>query len=223
MTSAELYYQFHLLLNENANFKNVKISEGNFVILFNRSAEKWLLKVIEKWNNSDDIFNIQELLQFDKELKFDSISKNDKVEKYRYKLPSDFFSYIDSHSFVSGNNCSIYLTNYLHKPKDIRAFINDDLPSLDYEEGLCNITNDFLEVFAKDFTIDSTYLSYFKEIEKIDLEGYENLLGENSKTINPTLPKVYLEQILDMCVTEVQRGFKDQVGFQLSKEREMQN
>lgn len=222
MTSKELYYQFHLLLNENANFKNVKISEGNFVLIFNRCAERWLNTSIDLWMKDEDILNLQEFIQNDEKLDFYETVEKDSVIQYRYKIPNDYFTFIDSHSLVQ-KDCSLYLTNYFVKPRDVRIYIADGFPSLEYEEGLCNISNNFLIVYAKDFTISTTYLSYFKNPPKIDIEGYENLKGEKSKNIDSDISDVYLNQMLDMCVTEVQREFKDQFGFQVSKERETEN
>jgi hypothetical protein len=222
MTSKELYYQFHLLLNENANFKNVKISEGNFVLLFNRCAERWLNISIDLWMKDEDILNLQEFIKNDEKLDFYETVEKDSVIQYKYKIPADYFTWVDSHSLVH-KDCSLYLTNYFVKPRDVRIYLSDGFPSLEYEEGLCNISNNFLIVYAKDFTVSTTYLSYFKNPPKIDIEGYENLKGEKSKNIDSAISDVYLNQMLDMCVTEVQREFKDQLGFQVSKERETEN
>lgn len=222
MTSKELYYQFHLLLNENANFKDVKISEGNFVLLFNRCSERWLNIAIDSWMKDEDALNLQEFINNDEKLDFYETLEKDSVVQYKYKIPTDYFTWIDSHSLVQ-KDCSLYLTNYFVKPRDVRGYIADGYPSLDYEEGLCNISNNFLIVYAKDFTISTTYLSYFKNPPKIDIEGYENLKGEKSKNIDSPISDIYLNQMLDMCITEVQREFKNQIGIQVSKDRETEN
>ena len=114
MTSKELYYQFHLLLNENANFKNVKISEGNFVLLFNRCAERWLNISIDLWMKDEDILNLQEFIKNDEKLDFYETVEKDSVIQYKYKIPADYFTWVDSHSLVQ-KDCSLYLTNYFVK------------------------------------------------------------------------------------------------------------
>lgn len=222
MTSQELYYQFNLLKNENANFRDVKISEGNFVLLFNRCAERWLNIAIDNWMKDEDILNLQEFIVNDEPLDFYEIKNTDNTLQYKYKIPNDYFTFIDSHSFVS-KDCPLYLTNYFVKPRDVRNYIANGYPSIDYEEGLCNISNNFFIVYAKDFSISATCLSYFKNPPKIDIEGYENLKGEKSRNINSPISDIYLNQILDMCVTEVQRQFQNQIGFQVSKDRENEN
>ena len=221
MTSLELYQKFHLLLNSNVLFQNVKIEKQNFVLIFNREKDRWLSKKLEEFNSTDEIFDLQSVYIQNKQL--------EEYSKYNnfvlYKLPDNYFQYVNSYSNCSKGNLKSVVVNYFTKPKDELELFKDALnsPSFEFEESLCNISDDKLAVYFSDYQINTTYLSYYKEIENIDLEGYIDVNGAISKTKNIDLANIYKEQILDMCVTETMRQYKDQLGFQISKERENTN
>ncbi len=217
MTSKELYYQFHLLLNRNAKFENVKVPIGNFVSLYNREKDRWLSAKIDTYNNSDDIIDLQS--QYVNKHLLKQISKNSNY--YEYQLPEDFFSYSTSFSEASLGVCEGVVYNYIFKNKDKNNFLGDYIkePSFEYEESLCNISEDKLIVYYKDYEIKQSYLSYYKRIEDIDIEGYVKINQELSIDKDQELDSFYQNQILDLVVTEVMREFGD-TKFQLAKERE---
>ena len=218
MTSLQLYQKFHLLLNSNILFQNVRVERENFVLLFNREKDRWLSEKIDKANSTEDIFDLQSHYVVGEKLKQTKAVQN----KIFYALPEQFFNLTSSYSVARKQGCTGVVVNYPVKPKDELEIVNDSFnsPSFEYEESVCNITENQLAVFFKEYTIDDTYLSYYKEIEPIDLEGYTNVEGKASTTIHPKIDNFYLEQILDRCVTETMREYKDQLGFQLSNERE---
>ena len=218
MTSLQLYQKFHLLLNSNILFQNVRVERENFVLLFNREKDRWLSEKIDKANSTEDIFDLQSHYVVSEKLKQTKAIQN----RILYALPSNFFNLVSSHSTARKQGCTGTVINYPVKPKDELEIVNDSFnsPSFEYEESICNITENQLAVFFKEYTIDDTYLSYYKQIEPIDLEGYTNVEGKASTTIHPKIDNFYLEQILDRCVTETMREYKDQLGFQLSNERE---
>jgi len=205
------------LLNSNVLFQNVRIERENFVLLFNREKDRWLSEKIDKANSTDDVFDLQSHYVIGEKLKRTKSSTN----KIYYSLPDDFFNLTSSNSIAKKGGCTGTIINYPVKPKDELEIVNDSFnsPSFEFEESVCNITENQLAVFFKNYTIEDTYLSYYKQIAPIDLEGYTNIEGIPSTTISPKLEDFYLEQILDGCVLETMREYKDQLGFQLSNER----
>lgn len=217
MTSKELYYQFHLLLNRNAKFENVKVPIGNFVSLYNREKDRWLSAKIDLLNSTDDIIDLQS--QYVNKHLLKQISKGSNY--YEYQLPEDFFNFTSSFSEASLGVCEGVVYNYTFKNKDKNNFLGDYIkePSFEYEESLCNISEDKLIVYYKDYEIKQSYLSYYKRIEDIDIEGYVKINQELSIDKDQELDSFYQNQILDLVVTEVMREFGD-TKFQLAKERE---
>lgn len=220
MTSLELYYEFSSLVNKNSERENINISKGNFVKLYNRERLKWLYDYIDKFNSSDNIQSISELFIKDYELSKNAINNN----YVSYDVPKDLFSLIhgNNYSIVEKNDCKGIIYNYFRKPNDLNVSLKHKYtrPSFQWERGLGEITEKGIIVYFDDFLISKSYVSYYKEPTKIDIEGYIDVEGEYSKTINPTESQWIVERILDKTVTEVQREFENQIGFQVSKERE---
>lgn len=221
MTVQELYYQFHLLLNKNHQAQNIKVDEGNFVILFNRESKRWLSDFIEKNNNTDNIYIINELKVKNFELEFESEDSNYIV----YKIPTNYYSVIygDSYSVVKKENCQSIIYNYIVKPQDQSTILKSSFykPSWRWERGLMDISQNKLIVYKGDFDIVNTYISYFTEIPTIDIGGYKTVIGNLSVDKHPTFSDWICEEILDRVVTEVMRQFENPQGFQLSKDREI--
>ena len=217
MTSQELYYEFHLILNKNASYENINISKGNFVILYNRELLNWLNNFILKNNSTQNIHKIQGLLSVNTRLQ--ELSRG--VKYNTYKLPEDYFDFVDCHSEFEKEGCKLLVTNYLEKPKDIRANLDSYSPSFKFEEGLCNISDQKVIVFLEDFKINSTYLSYYQKPDKIDLEGWIHYDGTPSVNIDSNLDEKHQSEVLNRVVTEVMRQFENGNGYKLSVDREV--
>lgn len=222
-TAEELYYQFHLLLNKNYSSDNINISRGNFVILYNREAKSWLYNFLTNNKKTDDFLYLNELKEKDVELK-----QIENKEKYKiYELPKDYsyLIYGDCFSIGKKGNCKDVIYNRLNKPDNQNEYKKHEysIPKFDWRRGLIDVAGDKLYVYKGDFEIDSTYISYYKNLTEIDLAGSEIELGDLSKqsvTINPKESDWILERVLDRVVTEVMRQFENSGGFQLSVNRE---
>jgi hypothetical protein len=219
MSVNEAYYQFSLLLNKNSERRNIEIGRDNFVVLYNRESERWLSEFIEKNMRSDNIFKISELLIHDYKLQKISTT-NDHIH---YILPDDFFSILagNSYSNVSKGSCTGVIYNYFKKPNDFNIQIEDKFlkPSFEWERGLGEVFNHGIVIYTGDFTIQDTFIAYFKTPPKIDMEGYIHIDGTPSKNKNPELSDYLVGQIIDRVVVEATREFSDQLGFQLAETR----
>ena len=219
MSVNEAYYQFSLLLNKNSERKNIEIGKENFVILYNREIQRWLAEFIEKNMNSDNIFTIAELLVHDFEL--EKISSNN--SHTHYKIPDDFFQVLagNSYSKVTKGQCTGVIYNFFKKPNDFNIQIEDKFlkPSFEWERGLGEIFSHGIVIYTGDFTIQNSYIAYFKVPPKIDMEGYTHIDGSNSTNIDPQISDYLVGQVIDRVVVEVTREFSDQLGFQLAETR----
>lgn len=222
MTSQELYYDFHLLLNKSNEQKSVNIEKGNFVRLYNREAQRWLSDYIEKNNISDNILTINDLIVRDYDL--EEVGSN--TEQTVYKIPENYFSLIhgDFYSIVDANKCKGIIYNQVAKPNDLNALKDDKFstPSFHWERGLAKVSDNEIVVFKNNFDIISSFISYYKNISEIDIQGYERLDGKTSEDKNPQESDYICQMILDRVVLEVQRQQENQIGFQVSKERDRQ-
>lgn len=215
ISSTDLYYDFHLLLNKNVSYQNINISIGNFVRLYNRELTRWLEDYFTKNNSNIRIHDLQSLLKTNQELEL--LNRQDDV--CTFKLPDEFYRFVDCVSSVERKGCKNSITNYLHKPSDVKTILDNYPPSFDFEEGLCNISEEKVVVYIGDFKINNTYLSYYLKPTEIDIEGYQKLDGTYSTTINSSLDDQLQQEVLDRVVLEVMRQFENGNGFKLSQDR----
>jgi hypothetical protein len=211
----ELYYEFSLLLNKNNQNKNVNIEKHNFVYLYNRESLRWLNDYISNNNNSDNVFIISELLV--KDLELTRIENN--KEYSVYEIPSDLYTILPAESKSYVGKCILY--NYIKKP-NLNVYLEDKFtkPSLTWERGLGELVDRGVIIYKDNFEIDKTVISYYKTPGKIDMQGYKHYDGRESEDINPDVSEYISSEIINRVVTEINREFENQFGFQASKERE---
>ena len=70
------------------------------------------------------------------------------------------------------------------------------------------------------FEINKTLISYYRTPRKIDMQGYRHINGEESTDIHPDVTPYLSSEIINRVVTEINREFENQYGFQTSKDRE---
>jgi hypothetical protein len=211
----ELYYEFSLLLNKNNQNKNVNIEKHNFVYLYNRESSRWLNDYITNNNNSDNVFIISELLV--KDLELTRIENN--KEYSVYEIPLDLYTILPAESKSYVGKCILY--NYIKKP-NVNIYLEDKFtkPSLAWERGLGELVDRGVIIYKDNFEIDKTVISYYKTPRKIDMQGYKHYDGRESEDIDPDVSEYISSEIINRVVTEINREFENQFGFQASKERE---
>jgi hypothetical protein len=217
MTSKQAYKEFLFKVNKNDTNSNIKVSPGQFVLIFNEQARFWLDEKIKNDQSSDLIANVQELLEIDVPLQFVSGTQ----DRDTFSLPEDFFRHVSSYTIASKGNCIKSLTNYPVKPKDANIILIDENnnPSFEFEETITVLSQMRLDIYKSDFKINNVYLTYYKEVPNIDIEGYINLDGKPSTNIDPILYDINVEQVLNRCAIEVVRNYKDTESFQLNQTR----
>lgn len=218
MTSVEAFKEFQLKINKNDTNTDVDINRGEFVLLYNEQKDIWLSEKISEYESSDSIQELQEVQVKYKPLELFITEKNYDA----FKLPEDFFRYIGSYSICGNGTCSDVIVRHLPiKPKNENMLLESSNyePSLEFEETIVDLSNNQVFVYKKDFNIISTNLSYYREVGKIDIEGYIKLDGTPSTNIDPDISNHYVSEILNRCVLEVIRRYQSPQGFQLAQDR----
>ena len=126
-------------------------------MLYNREKDRWLSDKIDKLNSNDDVIDLQS--QYVNSVELKKISKNSIY--YEYKLPADFFHFSSRYSKCKYGYCEGIVHNYYFKNKDKNSYLSDGIkePSFEFEESLCNISDDKLLAYYKNYDINDLYLS----------------------------------------------------------------
>ena len=217
MTSEELYLECKILLNKNGKNTNIDIPKANFVILFNREQERWLYQSINKKKDSNDIHDIQKAMVYDL-----PIVLNKSFSNYNtYDLPKDLFKFLTIKVNVNKESCTKFINARPVKIKYINELLIDEFnkPSLEWEETIFTLGDSQIQIYFTDFQIKDVLITYYKKLKEIDLIGYIKLDKSISTNQDSELDSVYLRQILDRVVKEVNREFENPEGFQYSLER----
>ena len=219
MNVNELYHTFKLLYNKNNENKDINIPKQNFVFIYNREAEIWLADFIRINRHNSEIFKVNEFLVTDFELEVASARK----EKVEYTLPQDYFDLsIGTLRSKISSPCSGTIFNRVYKNEELNTILKNKFtkPSARWERGVARVGNNKLTVYQEDFTVDKTIVSYYKKPKKIDMAGYRKIDNTASQDIDPNYSDYVINEILNKVVTEFNREHGDQLGFQISKERE---
>lgn len=218
MTSIEAYKKFELKANNINTASSIDISEGEFVLIFNEQQNKWYSS---KWKGRGVIYSldtVQQLISTDQ-----ALTKTVNTTRYsEFTLPDNYLDYISSYALASKGSCKdrVVYTNQV-KLNDLPSYLRDEnnKPSFEYHDTLSTVSQDKLQVYKTDFSIDSVFLTYYRYPLTIDIAGYTRLDGTPSTTIDPELFDQAIDEIIDWCVLEVQRSASNPEGFQLSQNR----
>lgn len=218
MTTLELYLEFVTKVNKLGTYENRYFSPDKFVLLWNDQQDRWLEHSLGKKEDSNELQDLQFLYVED-----DPVSKIDSKDRYnRYTIP-DYYSIAKVYAKGKKDTCiSDLLVRPLKHPANLEEIWNDwcNEPNWEYRETLYNVSDDKLLVYKKGFDIDTVFISYWRSLKPIDIEGYEKLDGTISTTINPELiSSIYLRQILDLVIAEFYRITPTQTGLEYAKDR----
>ena len=219
MDSLTIYKNFLLKVNKNDTSANINISKGEFVILYNSQKRVWLEEKLKNKTTDIDIHDLEILYIKDKKL----IKKSFDSNSIHFLLPDNFFKFDSSFCIAQKEKCEDrVLINWLVKPKNVNIYLTDSNhePSFEYEETFSIISENKLITYIKDFKINQSYLSYYKEPINIDIEGYIKINGSKSTTINQDdLDDKSIDEIINRCVIETLRIYENTEAFQLAQNR----
>jgi hypothetical protein len=218
MTSVEAYKRFLLKVNKNDTNTDVDINRGEFVLLYNEQKDVWLKEKVEKYQSSDAAQDLQEI-----QVKYKQLDNAYQESTYDvFNLPDNYFSYVSSYSYCTDGTCPDVIVRHLpFKPKNENMLLESSNyePSLEFEETVVDLSENKLFVYKKDFLISKVFLSYYRNVGPIDIDGYIKLDGSPSVNVDPDLSDTYVDEILNRCAKEVIRRYESPEGFQLAQER----
>lgn len=219
MIPQEAYKRLQLKVNKNDTNGNVKIPKAQFVLIFNSEKRKWLDTLIPESGSTDEIEGIEELLEVDVPL----TKVSEDTKKAVFTLPTNFFRRTSSYNLASQDDCKdqVVVNWFVSKNKNINVLLqNSDFnPSFDYRETLAVLNKDKLTIYKDNFTVDKTYLSYYREPKDIDINGYTRLDGTPSTDVTIDLSDINVELILDRVAVEVTRNYESILQNQLAAQR----
>lgn len=214
MTSIEAYKKFELKVNKLSTNDNVDISPGEFVLVYNEQQIKWFEDMFRD-RGTRYVDAVQKLISHDQELILDKDNSN----HTDFKLPDNYFDYINSYSLADNGVCKdrvIYNEEIKIVNKNILYKDEYNTPSFDYQEGFITLAGNMLQVYKNNFNITKTFLTYYRYPVNIDIEGYIKINGSASITVDPELSDHYVDEVIDYCVREVTKDYADVEGWQLA-------
>jgi hypothetical protein len=108
MTSLEAYKKFELKINSLDNSDSIDISKGEFVLIYNEQQPKWFEKQFTDRSSRYRIDGVQGLIEMDTALTLEG-----STDRYtEFKLPTNYFDYINSRAIGSRGKCKKGLKIY---------------------------------------------------------------------------------------------------------------
>ena len=209
MKAIEAYKRFQLKVNKLDSADNIDISPGEFVLMFNENQVKWYE---DRYQKAQALSN--------NNFKLENPTIHDRFVEYI--LPDNYITYIRGYALCSSGNCKDRVVRFFEIPlQDVEEYLRDDSnkPSFEYQETPVTISSDKLQVYKTDFNIESVFFTYYRYPVQIDIQGYIRLDGNPSTNVDPEFADEFVNEIVDMCVLDVQRTFENQDGFKLSEDR----
>lgn len=207
----DIYVKFLLKVNKNDTNKNIKISKEIFVIIFNEQQRKFA--------SSEEL---QELLLLDEEL----VKKKEYTNKVDFVLPLNFNKRVGGYVVASKDECKkvpliVWFVNPLNK--DVLVQNSMQSPSFEYRETLGVINSDKVSIYKNDFAVNNMYLSYYFLPTEIDIRGYIDLDGNQSKDTMTELSIDNIDKVIDRCVVEVAQNYEDINKMNMALQRQKLN
>ena len=137
-----------------------------------------------------------------------NISKGDpSLNEWNSSLPvPNYMFYIDSYIIADKGRCKdriIWVNRELAKHADIRFLINNVhySPSFEYQETFNTITDNKISIYTDGtFTPKELHLSFLKYPKYMNKEGYIDLAGIPSNTVDCELHSYLKEELLNVAV-----------------------
>jgi hypothetical protein len=223
MTVQELYKRFLLMINKNDTNEGVNIPVGNFVLLFNSEMQRWEGEELKKDEDNIDINMIQLLWVPDADLGTPTTTTKEFIE---YAVPLDYFQIYGTYSYASKDACKeVTIFNYEKKPGNIIPILQDGAagPEFDYREAPFIVGSDKIRIYKGDYTVDKSFVNYYRLPKDIDMIGYTHFDGTESTDIDPELDDYSCVEVLEKLAVEISRQITDGEKFQFDKDRTATN
>ena len=219
MNIGTAYLKFLEKVNKNYTNDNISVDVGRFVSLFNAKQIRFLEYVLEK-RNEDDIRYVQKMLVKDESLEF----LRKKLNHCDFKLPSNFFSFVNVQANADEGSCSSNRINLWEiKNENIHELLQDEYnkPSFKWRETFYSFADDTIVIYVDNFTISEVFLTYYRYPKKVDMKGYVKEDGSFSTDIDPEWDDKVVERIIEFCVADFDINNDDLQRYQLENVRKI--
>lgn len=221
MTIQEAYVRYIDLVNRNATNNNLSVDLARFVLNFNSSTIRYVERILNK-RNEDEIRYISMLLNAEYPLTYVSTESNFQA----YALPTDFFNLSNVHVYATKGGCQQKrLQTFEAKTENIEELVFDESskPSFDYRETFYTLSKKEVLVYKTDFDITSVSLTYYRYPKKVDIKGYTDINGKQSKDVHPEFDDKVVLSILNAMATEFSASNGDVSQYQIGKDKYISN
>lgn len=219
MTSGDAYTFFLQLANKLNSNDDVNIDIGRFCYLYNKNALIWLEQRVRKTKSSQKIDEIQQL--FVKEAPLTLVNTDN--THANFALPDNWFDFSGGFAVCARGTCNNIQVNAAQIKNDNERLVLFDenwRPDLDFEWLPITIGEDQVQVYFKDFTIQSFFMDYYRFPRPIDIQGYTKPDGVTASiNVDPDIDDIYVNEIIDLAVADVSRIYENQEKAQLDVNR----
>lgn len=231
-----LLYQIDYKLNKAATLVHQEIPIENKILALNEAQIKLVKTKLNPNNTLSQGFesmkkryeDLQVLIEPQHKHKLSLTKVDNKLNKYEAdltKLNPKYMFYLDGYALASKNNCQnrvLYINKDLAKHADIAVLLSNSnyKPSFEYQEIPCTLTSNKLEVYSDGtFTISEIFLSYIRYPQKIDIEGYIDLDGNESINQDCELADYLQDELVNLAIMELSMITENIPSVQFTQER----
>lgn len=140
-------------------------------------------------------------------------------------LTPQYLFYVDSYILADKDRCKdriIWINRDLTKHGDVQFLINNEYykPSFEYQETFNTISSDKISVYTDGtFTPSKLYLMYLRQPKYINKEGYVDLNGDDSTTVDCELPSHLEDELVNLAVKHLAEYTENISAVQSAAER----
>lgn len=218
MTAREAYISFLNLANKLNSNDDINIDIARFVLLYNKWAKVWLVSKIRNDRATQKIDESQQLINERVILTPIAVTP----EYVNYALPNDWYDYVSGYAICSRGPCIGKIINadqVKNEEKRLILFDENWRPDFDFEWLPITIGENKIQVYFREFEVNSFYIDYYREPKNIDIAGYQKVDGTQSSDIDPDIYDIYVNEIIDLVVADVSRIYQNNEKVQLDLNR----
>ena len=239
ITVESLTYKIDLKLNKLSSLAHQQIPLENKILALNEAQLKLVKRKMDPLNRSGlglesykkRYEDLEVLMERPADHPLDVTLVDENLNQWECdltKLTPEYMFYIDSYLLADKGSCKnkiIYVNRDLTKNADVMTLLvnSNYIPSFEYEETFCSISNFKLEVYTDGtFEFTKAFVAYLRYPQEIDLVGYVKLNGEDSVTSNSELPAYLEDELVDLAVQELAMDTDNnpQVQYTMAKEQQ---
>lgn len=215
MTVGEAYLSFINKVEQNATNDGYSADKNRFITLFNAAQVKFVEWVLDK-GNDDDRRYIQQI-----KVTSQPLDKNNSKDTYTsFTLPKDYLENLHPTAKIRKSPCGLRIVKLWEvKDENLDELWHDEFnsPSFDPPETYYTISGGNLNVYKKDFQIESANLTYYRYPRAADIEGYIRADGSTSSNVDPEWDDRVTERIISICAKDFSASLENTNKYQIEQ------